>query len=141
LPASYRLRENVRKPNISARISKRQKTIANDLKCTADDIARELYKLGFSNMADYMKAGEDRDPSLDFSGLTRDQAAALAEVTVDDFLDGRREDARAGFDPPRPKIGSGHPTDSLGRSRRCSLGARYASFGGFFVGAISSVTH
>jgi phage terminase small subunit len=40
------------------------------------------------------KAGPDGDPYLHFSGLTRDQAAALAEVTVDDFTDGRGEDAR-----------------------------------------------
>ena len=45
-------------------------------------------------MADYMKSSEDGDPHLDFSSLTREQAAALAEVTVDDFLDGRGEDAR-----------------------------------------------
>src|SRR5712672_3014311 len=34
------------------------------------------------------------DPVLDWSKLTRDQAAALIEVTVEDFLDGRGEDAR-----------------------------------------------
>jgi hypothetical protein len=36
----------------------------------------------------------DADPYLDFSKLTRDQAAALTEVTVEDFKDGRGEDAR-----------------------------------------------
>jgi len=41
-----------------------------------------------------MRAGPDGDPYLDFSKLTRDQAAALAEVTVEDFKDGRGEDAR-----------------------------------------------
>src|SRR5882762_11035679 len=45
-------------------------------------------------MADYMRVGPDGDPVLDFSKLTRDQAAALTEVTVEDFLDGRGEDAR-----------------------------------------------
>jgi phage terminase small subunit len=45
-------------------------------------------------MQDYMKAGPDGDPYLDFSGLTREQAAALVEVTVEDFKDGRGEDAR-----------------------------------------------
>ena len=35
------------------------------------------------------------DPFLDFSKLTRDRAAALAEVAVEEFVDGRCENARA----------------------------------------------
>jgi hypothetical protein len=45
-------------------------------------------------MRDYMRTGPDGDPVLDFSALTRDQAAALVEVTVEDFKDGRGEGAR-----------------------------------------------
>src|SRR5208283_5099994 len=55
----------------------------------------ELAKIGFANMQDYMGSTPGGDPYLDFSKLTRDQASALAEVTVDDFVDGRGEDARA----------------------------------------------
>lgn len=61
---------------------------------TQDMVLRELAKIGFSNMQDYMKTGPDGDPYLDFSNLTRDQAAALTEVTVEDFKDGRGEDVR-----------------------------------------------
>jgi phage terminase small subunit len=61
---------------------------------TSDRVLLELAKIGFANMADYMRVGEHGDPVLDFSNLTRDQAAALIEVTVEDFLDGRGEDAR-----------------------------------------------
>ncbi len=50
-----------------------------------DQVLAELTKLGFANMADYMRAGPDGDPYLDFSALTRDQAAALQEVTVETF--------------------------------------------------------
>ena len=35
------------------------------------------------------------DPYLDFSALTRDQGSLLSEVTVEDFVDGRGEAARA----------------------------------------------
>jgi hypothetical protein len=47
-----------------------------------------------ANMADYMKSTPEGDPYLDFSALTRDQTAALSEVTVEDFLDRRGDDAR-----------------------------------------------
>lgn len=71
----------------------REKTAAK-LEITKERIVEELAKIGFSNMLDYMRAGTDGDPYLDFSSLTREQAAALAEVTVEDFKDGRGEDAR-----------------------------------------------
>lgn len=61
---------------------------------TPERVIAELARLGFANMQDYMRIGTDGDPYLDFSALTRDQAAALAEVTVEDFKDGRGEDAR-----------------------------------------------
>lgn len=80
--------------NISALIEKRRQAISDKLQCTVDDIARELHKCGFANMADYMNVNADGDPWLDFSKLTRDQAAALAEVMVDDYVEGRGKKAR-----------------------------------------------
>ncbi len=57
-------------------------------------IVEELASIAFANMQDYMQSNDQGDPYLDFSDLTREQAAALAEVTVEDFTDGRGEDAR-----------------------------------------------
>ncbi len=51
-------------------------------------------RIGFANMGDYMRVGPSGDPVLDFSKLTRERAAALTEVTVDDYLEGRGETAR-----------------------------------------------
>lgn len=86
--------ENLKKPEIAAAIEERRKTITEKLEITQERVLAELAKIGFANMQDYMVAGSNGDPYLDFSGLTRDQAAALAEVTVEDFTDGRGDDAR-----------------------------------------------
>jgi phage terminase small subunit len=86
--------ENLRKPQIAEAIAGARAKLAERLEVTSARIVTELAKLGFANMADYMRANPGGDPYLDFSRLTRDQAAALAEVTVDDFVDGRGENAR-----------------------------------------------
>ncbi len=45
-------------------------------------------------MLDYLPVGSHGDAVLDFSRLTRDQTAALVEVTGEDFVDGCGENAR-----------------------------------------------
>lgn len=86
--------ENLSKPVISEAIQEAIRERSQRTEITADAVLKELGKIGFANMADYMRAGPDGDPYLDFSGLTRDQSAALVEVTVEDFVDGRGDDAR-----------------------------------------------
>ena len=44
----------------------------------------ELGKVGMANMLDYMKIDESGSPVVDFSKLTRAQAAAIQEITIDD---------------------------------------------------------
>jgi phage terminase small subunit len=79
---------------VAAQIAAGKKKRADDLGFTAESVLKELALLGFANMADYMRVGHDGDPVLDFSKLSREQAAALTEVTVEDFMDGRGDDAR-----------------------------------------------
>lgn len=61
------------------------------LAITKEAILSELAKIAFANMQDYMVVGPDGAPTLNFRDLTRDQAAALTEVTVEEFRDGRTE--------------------------------------------------
>lgn len=84
----------LRKAKIQEALANAQKNLAKETGITAERVLRELALLGFANMADYMRVGAEGDAVLDFSRLTREQAAALAEVTVEDFKDGRGEDAR-----------------------------------------------
>lgn len=92
---------------IRSEIDRRIAATAEKLEVTAERVVRELAKVAFANMADYMRANADGSPVLDFSALTRDQAAALGSVTVEEFKDGRsdkREVRRTKFqmwDKPR----------------------------------------
>jgi phage terminase small subunit len=87
--------EILTKPEIAAAIEKAKAERAQRTRLTGDMVVDELRKIGFANMADYMKSTPQGDPYLDFSSLTRDQKAALSEVTVEDYVEGRGEDARA----------------------------------------------
>lgn len=80
----HRLLSNAK---IAIIIKERQKQKLEQLGVTSDRVLAELAKLGFSNMADYMNVDGDGLPHLDFSNLTRDQAAALTEVTVEEYWD------------------------------------------------------
>jgi phage terminase small subunit len=60
---------------------------------TKQRVIEELAKIGFANMADYTRmVGSERVPDL--SSASRDHLAAVQEITVEDFKDGRGDDAR-----------------------------------------------
>jgi phage terminase small subunit len=65
---------------------------------TADRVVAELAKLGFANMADYIDTRPDGGAFINFSQLTRDQAAAIQEITSQDV----REGSGRGVRQPRP---------------------------------------
>ena len=86
--------ENLSKPDIQAVIAELVRQRSERAMVTADMVVAELARLGFVNMMDYMRIGENGDPFVDLSALTRDQAAGLIDFTCEDFKDGRGEDAR-----------------------------------------------
>jgi phage terminase small subunit len=86
--------EYLAKPEIIAAIEAANAERMSKLKLTGDMVIEEMRRLAFANMQDFMSFTAEGDPYLDFSVLTREQAAALQEVTVEDYTEGRGEDAR-----------------------------------------------
>lgn len=82
------------KLNIQEAIAELVEERSQRCKVSADQVVGELVKMGFVNMMDYMRIGENGDPYVDLSALTRDQAASIVEFTCEDYKDGRGEDAR-----------------------------------------------
>jgi phage terminase small subunit len=75
--------QRLKNPKIQKRISELYQPTLDRYEVTADKVVRELAKLAFSNIQDYMSIGPDGLPALDLSTLDRDQAAAISEVTCE----------------------------------------------------------
>lgn len=85
--------ELLKKPEIAEAIRQALEERSKRTEITADRVLQELALLAFANTLDYHRI-VDGEPVIDLSALTRDQAAALSELSVDDYLDGRGPDAR-----------------------------------------------
>jgi phage terminase small subunit len=84
--------QTLAKVYISEYIQKLMDKRAAKIEITADKVLEELAKMAFANMQDYITVTDDGSAFIDLSNLTREQAAALAEVSVDSYLEGTGTD-------------------------------------------------
>jgi len=82
--------ENLSKPAIKAAIAHHRTERCERTKVDADWVLHELATLAKANILDYLKMQSDGTVKVDLSKVTRDQAAAIAEVTVDALAGGTR---------------------------------------------------
>lgn len=71
------------KVHIQDAIAKLRKKRAQRYEISAENVLAEYAKIGFSNMDDYVDTETNDLPVIDMAGLTRDQLAAVSEITVD----------------------------------------------------------
>jgi phage terminase small subunit len=76
-------------PHITARVAELMEIAVANTTLDATRVLGELEKIGFSNMLDFIRITDEGQPVLDFSTLTRDQAAAIAEITTDELTNPR----------------------------------------------------
>ncbi len=86
--------ELLKKPEIQDAIQKRVGKLTTKADITVERIVSELAKVGFSNLGEYFRISKDGEPYIDLSAITEEQSAALQEIMVEDFTDGRGDDAR-----------------------------------------------
>jgi phage terminase small subunit len=86
--------ELLRNPKVAARVTQIRAEHRKRHDVTVDRILDELACIGFANMRDYLELTEDGVARVDLSTLTRDQAAAINEVNVEVYMEGKGEDAQ-----------------------------------------------
>ena len=86
--------EQLQIPDVQAEVQARLKRIAGRYEITADRIIHELAKTALANMADYTSVLDDGTIVNDFTGVDRDQMAAVSEITVEEYVEGRGDSAR-----------------------------------------------
>jgi hypothetical protein len=67
---------------------------AKRVQVEADEVLRELKRIGFVNMMDFIRIGENGEPFVDLSSLDRGKVAGLLHFKYREYKDGRGEDAR-----------------------------------------------
>jgi len=89
-----RSRAMLNKPRIKAAIAQRAAELSQKFNLSSDRVLREVATVALSNMGNYVHITESGEPYIDLSNCTVDQMAAIQEITVEDFKEGRGEDAR-----------------------------------------------
>jgi phage terminase small subunit len=84
----------LRKRHVATAIRKRDLHLRGQVEITLQDLVLILAPLCTGNLADMTKIGENGEPYFDLQELDREQFAAIQELTVEDFLEGRGENAR-----------------------------------------------
>lgn len=67
---------------------------ARKIELSAERVLEEIARMAFANIEDFLDFHPNGDVAVNLTKATREQLAALSEVTVDEYLEGRGEDAR-----------------------------------------------
>jgi phage terminase small subunit len=77
----------LRHVKVGAEIEKQVADRKQRLSISADAVLQELANIAFANMMDYITV-QGRDAYVDMSRVTREQAAAIQEITSETYVDG-----------------------------------------------------
>lgn len=81
-------------PEIKKLIAQQIEARSQRVEVTADRVLQELAKVAFASVGDFLEVQPDGSAVVNLQGLTPEQLAAIGEVQVDEYVDGRGEDQR-----------------------------------------------
>lgn len=81
------------RPLIANEVEKRLRAITRKSNITAEMVLEEYRKIGMSNFGDLITVQDDGTAFLDLTELSDDQRAAMSEFTVEEYWEGKGDDA------------------------------------------------
>lgn len=87
--AGPRMLENVA---VAGAIVVKGRRIAEKYEITSERVLAEYARIAYANMLDFIEINEDGTASIDFSKVTREQAAAMGEVVTETHTEGTGDD-------------------------------------------------
>lgn len=84
----------LQKQDIQKRLAELQAEKAATLGISKERWNDHMAAIAFQSMGDFMRLTSDGEPIIDLSAASETQYAAIQKIKVEDFLDGRGEDAR-----------------------------------------------
>ncbi len=82
------------KESVRAAIAREHAKIRQRHTKTADDLVAEYTRMGFTGMSRFMRISDDGAPVIDLTDCTPADLDLLAEVTVESYQEGSREEPR-----------------------------------------------
>jgi len=90
----HRAKEMMQKPLIREAIDEGVRWQIANFGHIQERVVRELLQLSTSNIADFCLFGDDGEINTDFTLATYEQLAAVQEITVDSYMEGKGDEAR-----------------------------------------------
>lgn len=84
----------LKKPRVRKLIDSLLTARASRLEVRADRVLEELQILAYSRITDYATVQADGSLVMDLSKMTPEQAAAIKEIDIEEYMDGAGDDAR-----------------------------------------------
>lgn len=81
-------------PKVKRALAYRVRLLTEKYEVDQNRLMRETAAIAFSNMSDYLYLTEEGEPYISLAGCSHMQMAAISEITVEDYKEGRGEDAR-----------------------------------------------
>lgn len=107
---SMRAQDMFKRPLVQAAIAHKARELSERYEISADRIAKELALIAYGSLDDFMEETSAGDPFVNLAKASSAQRRTLQEISVEDFTDGRGDDAR---DVKRVKIKAYSKLDAL----------------------------